>query len=187
VLIANYASNALVQADRISPVAARRLRRLLPGGREDYVDASYRVFTSERKVRFHEMEYFIPREAAREAVGRVRRWTAESGQRVTMPIEVRFVAADDIPLSMCYGRETCSIAVHMRVHEPYEQYFAAVEAIMRDFDGRPHWGKIHFQGHPTLRRLYPLWDRFQEVRARLDPRGRFSNPYLERVLGPVGR
>ncbi len=33
---------------------------------------------------------------------------------------------------------------------------------------------------------YPEWDRFQEARARLDPDGRFSNPYLDRVLGTVG-
>jgi len=49
----------------------------------------------------------------------------------------------------------------------------------------PHWGKLHFQTAETLAPRYPEWDRFQAVRARLDPAGRFSNPYLERVLGPV--
>jgi len=29
-------------------------------------------------------------------------------------------------------------------------------------------------------------DRFQAVRARLDPDGRFANDYVSRVLGPVG-
>jgi FAD-linked oxidoreductase len=188
VLIANYASNALTQVDRVSPALARRARRILPStAREDYVERSYRVFTSERRVRFHEMEYFVPREAARDAIARVRALIGESRQRITMPIEVRFAAADDIPLSMCEGRATCSIAVHMRRHEPYEQYFAAVEAIMRDYGGRPHWGKLHFQSAATLRPLYPRWDEFQQVRARVDPRGTFSNGYLDRVLGPVGK
>ncbi len=187
-LVANLASNGLVQVDRVAPGVARRARRLLPSTtREDYVDRSYLVFTSERKVRFHEMEYFIPREAAREAIGRVREVIAQSPQRIAMPIEVRFAAADDIPLSMCQGRATCSIAVHMRRHEPYERYFAAVEAVMRDYDGRPHWGKLHFQNASTLRPLYPRWDEFQQVRARVDPKGTFSNAYLDRVLGPVGK
>ena len=69
---------------------------------------------------------------------------------------------------------------------PYEQYFRAVEAIMDGFDGRPHWGKLHFQQASTLAPRYPAWERFQAVRRRTDPDGRFANPCLERVLGPVG-
>jgi L-gulono-1,4-lactone dehydrogenase len=56
---------------------------------------------------------------------------------------------------------------------------------MDGFDGRPHWGKRHFQTAETLRPRYPDWDAFQAVRARLDPDGRFSNPYTDRVLGRV--
>lgn len=187
VVIANYASNATVQLARVAPTLAARVRRLAATeSRGDYVDRSYRVFTSERKVRFHEMEYFIPRAAAREAFGRVRTLINEGGHGVIMPVEMRFTAPDDIPLSMSEGRETCSIAVHMLRHQPYEQYFGAVEAIMRDYDGRPHWGKLHFQSASTLRPLYPQWDRFQSVRARVDPGGIFANSYLDRVLGPVG-
>ncbi len=32
---------------------------------------------------------------------------------------------------------------------------------------------------------YPEWDAFQNARRRLDPRGRFSNPYLDRVIGRI--
>ena len=31
---------------------------------------------------------------------------------------------------------------------------------------------------------YPQWDRFQAARDRLDPVRRFTNDYLDRVLGP---
>ena len=37
------------------------------GARGEYVERSYKVFTSERKIPFYEMEYFIPSEHAREA------------------------------------------------------------------------------------------------------------------------
>jgi L-gulonolactone oxidase len=56
---------------------------------------------------------------------------------------------------------------------------------MCDYGGRPHWGKIHYQDHRSLRELYPAWGRFAAVRARLDPRGRFRNAYLDRVLGEI--
>ena len=68
---------------------------------------------------------------------------------------------------------------------PYEEYFHAVEDVMTGLDGRPHWGKLHFQTAATLAPRYPEWDRFQAVRRKLDPDGCFSNVYLDRVLGPA--
>ena len=56
---------------------------------------------------------------------------------------------------------------------------------MDELGGRPHWGKRHFQTAATLRPRYPEWERFQAVRARLDPEGRFANDWTDRVLGPV--
>jgi FAD/FMN-containing dehydrogenase len=50
-------------------------------------------------------------------------------------------------------------------------------------DGRPHWGKLHFQTAEQLRRRYPEWDQFMAVRDRLDPEGAFQNRYLDQVLG----
>jgi L-gulono-1,4-lactone dehydrogenase len=73
--------------------------------------------------------------------------------------------------------------VHQYVGMEFETYFRAVERIMEDYDGRPHWGKRHYQSAATLRDRYPDWDRFQTVRARLDPAGRFRNEYTGSVLG----
>ncbi|MBR7551953.1 oxidoreductase, partial [Mycobacterium tuberculosis] len=53
------------------------------------------------------------------------------------------------------------------------------------YQGRPHWGKRHFQTADTLRERYPHWDRFAQVRTRFDPGGLFANEYLARVLGPI--
>ena len=109
------------------------------------------------------------------------------GFAVPFPIEVRTVAPDDALLSTAAGRDSGFVAVHMFEGMEWEPYFRAVEAIMDELDGRPHWGKRHFQTAATLRPRYPDWDRFQAVRARLDPEGVFANEWTERVLGPVGR
>ena len=69
---------------------------------------------------------------------------------------------------------------------PYEAYFREVEAIMRELDGRPHWGKLHFQTADVLATRYPMWDKFQAVRGKLDPNGVFANAYTDRVFGPIG-
>ncbi|MET0805499.1 MAG: D-arabinono-1,4-lactone oxidase, partial [Lacisediminihabitans sp.] len=62
-------------------------------------------------------------------------------------------------------------------------YFRAVEAIMRGYGGRPHWGKMHYQHAESLAGLYPHFADFIAVRDRLDPARVFANPYLTRVLG----
>ena len=83
-------------------------------------------------------------------------------------------APDDALLSTAYERPTAYIAVHQYVGMEFETYFRAVEAIMDEYGGRPHWGKRHYQSAATLEPRYPEWERFQEVRERFDPGARGS-------------
>jgi L-gulonolactone oxidase len=186
-LMGNYVFGALCRLGRLRPQSIPRIMRLLPGGGPvEYVDRGYRIFASPRTVRFYEMEYEIPIEAVKEAFGRVRKYIQDSGVMLSFPVEVRFTAADDIPLSTASGRASAYIAVHVFQGTQYQAYFEAVEDIMDDYGGRPHWGKLHFQTAETLAPRYPQWEAFQAARRRLDPNGMFANPYLDRVLGPIG-
>ena len=54
---------------------------------------------------------------------------------------------------------------------------------MRGYQGRPHWGKIHYQGAESLAEVYPHHAHFVAARDRLDPDRTFTNRYLDRVLG----
>ncbi len=165
---------------RINSVTARAL------GRRDYVDASYKVFVSRRRVRFVEMEYGVPADSVRQALAAIARVIEDNHLKVSFPVEVRFTAGDDIPLSTASGRASAYLAVHMFKGQPYERYFRAVEAALTALDGRPHWGKVHYRDAESLRSSYPRFAEFVEIRDRVDPEGRFSNDYLDRVLGRVG-
>ncbi len=183
-ILPNVAFGALCRIGLRRPGWIPRMAKILPStGRSEYTDRSDRVFTSPRKVRFYEMEYAIPREAVPEALERVRRLVDEAGIQLSFPVEVRVVAPDDIPLSTAFGRPTGYIAVHVYRGTPYDAYFQGVERIMDGYGGRPHWGKMHFQRAETLAGRYPRWEDFQAIRRRTDPEGRFTNPYLDRVLG----
>jgi L-gulono-1,4-lactone dehydrogenase len=188
VMLENWLGGLFAFAGRHLPSQVSRLSRLAARGvgRSTKVDRSYRVFASERRIRFTEMEYGIPREHAAEAVRRVLHLAARPEHQVAYPIEVRFVAADDVVLSAAHARDTCYIAVHQDPKLDWEPYFRGVEEIMDSYGGRPHWGKRHFQTAATLAPRYPRWNEFQALRAKLDPGGRFANAYIERVLGPVG-
>ncbi|WP_328536236.1 D-arabinono-1,4-lactone oxidase [Streptomyces sp. NBC_00344] len=148
-----------------------------------YTDIPYKVFTSPRRVRFVEMEYALPREAAMGALREVKAMVDRSPLRVSFPVEVRTAPADDIALSTASGRESAYIAVHLYRGTPHQAYFTAVERIMTAHGGRPHWGKVHTRDAAYLAGVYPRFGEFTAVRDRLDPDRLFTNGYLRRVLG----
>ena len=187
-LLENNALALLCQIGKRFPSRIPRINHLIVRalGGSVKTDASHKVFSTTRQVRFTEMEYAIPRADGPEALRRVLDVIDRRGFAVPFPIEYRVVAGDDAYLSTAYERDTVYIAVHMYRGMVWEPYFRAVEAIMDDYEGRPHWGKRHFQKAATLAPRYPEWDRFQAARARLDPGGLFQNEYARRVLGPVG-
>jgi L-gulonolactone oxidase len=188
VLLTNHAFGLGCRAGRRFPGRIPQLNRLVTrlAGSSVRVERSAEIFTSPRLVRFTEMEYALPRERTVEAVRAVMELVERQGFAVPFPIEVRTVAADDAFLSTAGGRDSGFLAVHMFRGMAWEPYFRAVEAVMDGLQGRPHWGKRHFQTAESLRPRYPDWDRFQAVRAQLDPDGRFANAWTDRVLGPVG-
>ena len=188
VLFENVAFDALMRINRRFPSTRERVAKTLISAIDHSVrtDKSFRIFASPRHVRFMEMEYGIPIDAVPEAIERVQKLLDRLDVPPLFPVEVRTSAADDIALSTAEGRDTGWIAVHQYKNMNYGEYFRGVEAIMNDYDGRPHWGKFHYQTAATLAPRYQQWERFQEARNKMDPDGIFLNDYTERVLGPIG-
>ncbi|GAA2157562.1 D-arabinono-1,4-lactone oxidase [Pedococcus bigeumensis] len=162
---------------RLNSVSARLL------GAREYTDDSWRVFVAERKVRFRESEYAVPRAAVADVVMQVRSWLERHRAPLTFPLELRFTGADDIWLSTAYERQNAYIAIHQYHRMDDYGAFAAFEAIVAEHAGRPHWGKLHTLGVEELHELYPRFDDFLEVRHQLDPGRRFANAHLDHVLG----
>ena len=144
---------------------------------------SHEAFPSDRNVRFNEMEYAVPAERGPDCIREVGEHMRKCGVNFLFPLEFRYVAADDAWLSPFYQRDSVTISVHQYHRQPYTKLFEGVEAIFARHEGRPHWGKIHSLKAEQLSKLYPHWDDFQSVRKRLDPEGRFLNPYLKRIFG----
>lgn len=166
----------------ITPSFTKLATRLMAEG--EYVDKSFRVFASERDIRFTEMEYAVPRAVGMDVLRQVLDLAGRRPLPSAMPIEVRVVQGDDALLSPTHERDSVYIAVHQYRGVAHEPWFAPVEAIMRANDGRPHWGKRHTRTADDLRPAYPRFDDFLAVRDRLDPDRTFANAYTTRVLGP---
>jgi L-gulonolactone oxidase len=149
-----------------------------------YTDVSHRVFTSSRRVVFREMEYAVPREVGMAALTETRALIEKEGWRISFPVEIRHAPADDVWLSTSYGRDSVYLAFHVNARTDHTAYFSGVERILRAYDGRPHWGKLHTRTAADLAPTYPRFEDFLALRDRLDPDRLFTNGYLERVLGP---
>ena len=143
---------------------------------------SAEIIPSVREFKFNEMEYSVPAQYGPECARLIRQRIAERHPNVRWPIEYRTLRADTAWLSTAYLRDTVTISLHEDARRLYTDFFTDIESIFRDHEGRPHWGKIHTRTRDELRALYPMWDRFAELRHRSDPRGRFLNPYLRTLF-----
>jgi FAD-linked oxidoreductase len=183
--ISNYVLAGMLNVGRAAPGITPHLNRLAThvSGNRSFTDVSHEVFVSPRTTRFREMEYAVPQEAIPEILREVHRVIDSKRLSISFPIEVRAAAADDLWLSTASGRETGYVAFHRYFREAPGEYFRSMEQIMKSYDGRPHWGKMHTRDAESLRATYPRFDDFVAVRDRLDPERLFGNAYLERVLG----
>jgi FAD-linked oxidoreductase len=165
---------------RMNQVSARALSA------RTYSDVAHRVFTSPRRVVFREMEYAVPRAAGLDALREARRVVDASDWKISFPVEIRVAPADDVALSTAYERDSFYLAFHTHHRSDWRThtaYLSAMEAVMRDHDGRPHWGKLHTRTAADLAPAYPRFGEFLALRDRLDPDRVFANDYLGRVLG----
>lgn len=127
-------------------------------------------------------EYFVPREHASAALAAV----AEVAPLVAPVLqigELRTIAADDLWLSSCYGRDT--LAVHFTWVPDLDAVLPALEAVeeaLAPFAPRPHWGKVFRVDPEVVASRYPRLDSFRALRDDLDPQRRFANAFVDRYL-----
>lgn len=150
---------------------------------ETAVDEGWKLLSTERPVRFNEMEFHLPVENQLKALEEVMRTIEKERPDVFFPIEVRRIAPDDAWLSPFRGGVRGSVAVHAYYRDDFTFLYELIEPIFRRYEGRPHWGKLHTLRGQQLGAIYPRWNDFLAVRQELDPEGRMLNPYLRGLFG----
>ena len=142
---------------------------------------SFEVLPSHRPNRHTEMEYSVPAELGPECLNSIARLLRSDFPEISWPVEYRTVAADEVWLSMAYGRPTVTISVHQDIREPDEPYFRACEEIFRHFEGRPHWGKVNYLEGRDFPKIYEQWEKWWRVRNEVDPAMVFLNTWAESI------
>jgi len=161
--------------------------RILFSTAQETIDRSDKQLTFDCLFKQYVSEWAIPVANTATALLRLKDIIKAHNLKVHFSVEVRFTKADDIWLSPSYGRDSAWIGIIM--YRPYGRdppgttlYFKAFEEMMQELDGRPHWAKTYSMIGADFQRSLPHWEDFKNVRAKMDPDGLFTNPYLERLF-----
>jgi len=107
---------------------------------------------------------------------------------------MRYVAADDIPLSPMSGQDigvvsviTLGTADATGPFSVFRQYADTLAGLALPLGGRWHWGKWNDATAADTAAAYPAdaVSEFESIRRELDPQGRMLNYYLRQRLPSV--
>jgi xylitol oxidase len=124
-------------------------------------------------------EYFVPLERGLDAIEAVRTLRREIGPLLQVS-EIRTVAADNLWLSPAYHRD--SLGIHFTWRQDWEGVrglLPRIEAVLRPFGPRPHWGKLFTTDPSALREAYDRLPSFVQLAESLDPSRKFRNAFLD--------
>ncbi|MBJ7438130.1 MAG: FAD-binding protein [Sphingopyxis sp.] len=143
---------------------------------------AHAIFPSDRTIRFEEMEYEMPQAVGIETLSAVVEWIRKKRLPVSFPFEYRVVAGDDIWMSPMNKGPVAAISMHQYARMSWRRLFADAEAIFRDHGGRPHWAKRHTLSRADVDALYPMAERYRDVRRAADPDGKFLNTHMTELF-----
>ncbi|MBB4684199.1 FAD-binding protein [Amycolatopsis jiangsuensis] len=125
-------------------------------------------------------EYFVPRAHAAAAFDALR-GIGDRIAELVLVSEIRTLAADDLWLSPGYGGDRVALHFTWQHRQPeVEALLPLLEERLRPFGVRAHWGKL-LHGSP-LEEGHSGLPKFRALAQRLDPDGKFRNPFLDRLV-----
>lgn len=123
-------------------------------------------------------EYFVPFDRGFEAVLAVEKLH----ERVTPHLfvtELRTIAPDDLWMSMAYQRPSLSIHFTWKPEWPaVRQLLPQIEAQLKPFEPRPHWGKLFTVPAAELQPRYARLHDFRALVEHYDPHAKFRNKFV---------
>jgi FAD/FMN-containing dehydrogenase len=131
-------------------------------------------------VYHRECEYAVPVEHTTDALEALRTVFNETDATLRLPVEVRFVKGDQDMLSPANNRDVCFIGASTL--DNATEIFERFEPLMKEFGGRPHWGKHFNLTRSEVTAMYPRHGDFVAERRARDPDGVFLNTLLRRLF-----
>ena len=161
---------------------------------KDFTDVTgdiYQVFCRGIATPQINLEIAIPLARAPAVIDRIKRWHADEQPHMHYPVILRCTGASESWLSPAYQQPSCFFGFVVYYAEDGSlsaeglEFISAVEALLAEEGGRPHWGKYFDDSLYAWDSLYPQMAAFRAVREQLDPQRRFSNAFSQQLLKEV--
>lgn len=178
---------ALVSGGKRFPKMVRHFNRFLTSqmrGPLHRIEESSKVFIVPEPPVHLETEWAFDVRRAKEILTTYRRVLCRTEVfNLSFIQEFRFTKADRFWLSGAHQRDTMWIGLYAYKHENWDSCLEVFEELSKQFEGRPHWGKLFTVQSDYLRKRYLKYDDFVALRKELDPEGKFANPFIENLFG----
>jgi alditol oxidase len=121
-------------------------------------------------------EFFVDRKNSSAAIEAISQLGAEITPLLWIT-ELRTFAADNLWLSGAFERDCLAIHFTWKKLDAIYPVIEKVEAALRPFNYRPHWGKVFTADATYLKNVYPKMGEFQALVQALDPTNKFGNSF----------
>jgi xylitol oxidase len=126
-------------------------------------------------------EFFVDRKDASAAIEAI----SKLGEEITPLLwitELRTIAADQLWLSGAFERDTLAFHFTWKKDDAIYPVIQKVEAALRPFNYRPHWGKVFTADSKYLSSVYPKLGEFKALVEALDPTSKFENSFIRSIF-----
>ncbi|WP_455916557.1 D-arabinono-1,4-lactone oxidase [Pantoea agglomerans] len=158
---------------------------------KDFSDVTgdvYQVFCRGIATPQINVEIGIPLARAGAVIRKIKAWHADTQPHMHYPIILRCTGPSSSWLSPAYQQDTCFFGFVVyysedgSLSEEGVNFLRAVEEVLAEEGGRPHWGKYFEAPLYDWAALYPQWHEFASVREALDPQHKFENAFTAALL-----
>ncbi|CAK9885268.1 MAG: L-gulono-1,4-lactone dehydrogenase [Candidatus Erwinia impunctatus] len=162
---------------------------------KDFSDVTgdiYQVFCRGIATPQINVEIGIPLSRVPDVVQKIKRWHTETQPHMHYPVIMRCTGASEAWLSPSFGEETCYFGFVVYYAEDGSlsaeglAFLTAVEALLAEEGGKPHWGKYFDASLYDWSRCYPHWGDFLSVKTQLDPGNKFANTFIDSLFDQTG-
>jgi xylitol oxidase len=127
-------------------------------------------------------EYFVPFERGFDAVLAVEKLHEQITPHLFVT-ELRAIAADDLWMSTAFQRPSLAIHFTWKPEWPaVRQLLPLIEAQLKPFQPRPHWGKLFTMPPAQIESGYPRLQDFRSLVSHYDQQGKFRNKFVSQNL-----
>ena len=126
-------------------------------------------------------EFFVARTDAPAVISVLRKLSPRFRHMLWIS-EVRTVAADSLWMSTAFHRNSAAFHFTWKKFNFDPAVVQEIELHLREFNYRPHWGKVFYADASYLKRVYPNFEKFIALTQEIDISGKFGNVFTDTLF-----